>query len=77
MAAGWAGDNTSEQIANTLQNAIARARSEIPCGDSRPCGAECSDEIPMTRHKILPVVCIVSNSYSRNDLIIQFTLYFA
>lgn len=40
MASGWANDDAvNEQINNTIEDAVARARGELPHGESRDeCG---------------------------------------
>lgn len=36
MASGWANDDAvNEQINNTIEDAVARARGELPHGESR------------------------------------------
>ena len=57
MATGWAGDNAvQEQIDATVKDAIARARSRLPSGESRRQCEECDAEIPPARRKALPGV---------------------
>jgi phage/conjugal plasmid C-4 type zinc finger TraR family protein len=57
MAVGWAGDNAvNDQIARSLEDEAARARSRLPKGESlREC-AECGEAIPEARRKALPGV---------------------
>lgn len=57
MAVGWAGDGAvQEQIDNTIEDAVARARNALPCGDSLDFCAECGEEIPEARRKAMPGV---------------------
>ena len=57
MATGWAGDNAvQEQIDATVKDAIARARSQLPTGESRIRCEECDAAIPEARRKALPGV---------------------
>lgn len=57
MAVGWAGDNAvSDQIAASIEDEIARARGNIPKGESlREC-EECGEAIPEARRLALPGV---------------------
>lgn len=57
MAVGWAGDNAvSDQIAASIEDEIARARGNIPKGESlREC-EECGEAIPESRRLALPGV---------------------
>ena len=57
MAVSWAGDNAvNEQIEDSLNDEIARARKNVPCGESLQFCAECGEEIPEARRKALPGV---------------------
>ncbi|MFT8211084.1 MAG: DksA/TraR family C4-type zinc finger protein [Symbiopectobacterium sp.] len=54
MAVGWAGDGAvQEQIDSTVEDAVARARNELPTGDSLSHCAECGEPIPEARRKAL------------------------
>lgn len=47
MASGWANDDAvNEQINNTIEDAVARARGELPHGESRDECESCGDPIP-------------------------------
>lgn len=62
MASGWAGDNAvNDQIAHSIEDEIARARSRIPTGESLAECEECGEPIPDARQKALPGVrlCIL------------------
>ncbi|MFY0989884.1 DksA/TraR family C4-type zinc finger protein [Halomonas sp. C05BenzN] len=62
MAGGWSRDGAvQEQIDSTVEDALKRARSELPRGESRRHCEECGDEIPRARREALPGVrlCIV------------------
>lgn len=62
MASGWAGDNAvNDQIASSIEDEIARARSRLPKGESLAECEECGESIPEPRRKALPGVrlCIV------------------
>lgn len=50
MASGWANDDAViEQINSTIEDAIARARGEIPRGESLYECEECGAPIPQAR----------------------------
>lgn len=62
MAVGWANDNAvNEQIAGSIEDEIARARSCLPSGESLEECEECGEAIPEARRKALPGVrlCIL------------------
>ncbi len=57
MASGWANDDAvNEQINSTIEDAVARARGEIPRGESLTECEECGDPIPEARRKAIPGV---------------------
>ena len=57
MATGWAGDGAvQEQIDATVNDAIARARSRLPRGDSLEHCEECEAPIPEARRRAIPGV---------------------
>lgn len=57
MASGWANDDAvNEQINSTIEDAVARARGEIPHGESLYECEECRDPIPEARRKAIPGV---------------------
>lgn len=57
MASGWANENAvQEQIDATLDDAIAKARSQLHSGDSAEFCEECGDLIPEARRLALPGV---------------------
>lgn len=62
MAVGWAGDNAvNDQIASSLEDEVARARSRLPKGESLEECEECGEPIPENRRRALPGVrlCVV------------------
>lgn len=62
MAGGWAKDGAEqEQIESTLDDAVQRARSQLPQGESLEVCEECGDPIPEARRKAIPGVrlCVV------------------
>lgn len=57
MASGWAGDNAvQDQILDSINDEIARARRNLPKGDSLSHCEECGEEIPQARRDALPGV---------------------
>jgi len=47
MATGWAGDGAvQQQIDDSIEDAIKRARAQLPSGPSLTHCEECGDEIP-------------------------------
>lgn len=57
MAVGWAGDGAVQaQIDSTVDDAVARARSAIPAGESLEYCAECGEPIPEARRRAVPGV---------------------
>ncbi|MCM7689492.1 DksA/TraR family C4-type zinc finger protein [Enterobacter asburiae] len=57
MASGWANDDAvNEQINSTIEDAVARARGEIPRGESLTECEECGEPIPEARRKAIPGV---------------------
>ena len=62
MAGGFAKDGAvQEQIDATVEDAIRRARSELPDGESRATCEECGNSIPPARREAIPGVrlCVV------------------
>jgi phage/conjugal plasmid C-4 type zinc finger TraR family protein len=57
MAGGWASDGAvQEQIDASVEDAVARARSRLPQGESARECRECGAAIPEARRKALPGV---------------------
>ncbi len=57
MATGWAHEGAvQEQIDATVKDAIQRARSQLPMGESLSHCAECGEEIPEARRVAMPGV---------------------
>lgn len=50
MANGWAGDDAvQEQIQDSINDEVQRARKNVPCGESLEFCEECGEEIPPAR----------------------------
>lgn len=57
MAGGWARDDAvQDQIDSTVEDGLARVRSQIPKGESLQECEECGEAIPEARRKALPGV---------------------
>ncbi|WP_291439934.1 DksA/TraR family C4-type zinc finger protein [Desulfovibrio sp.] len=62
MASGWTGDGAvQDQIQDSINDEVARARRNLPKGESLSHCEECGEEIPQARRDALPGVrlCIV------------------
>ncbi|MFW3615940.1 MULTISPECIES: DksA/TraR family C4-type zinc finger protein [Halomonadaceae] len=65
MAGGWSRDGAvQEQIDSTVEDALQRARSELPRGESLTHCEECDEPIPQARREAMPGVrlCIACQS---------------
>ena len=70
MATGWAGDGAvQDQIDATVNDAIARARRNLPQGASLSHCEECDAPIPEARRKAIVGVrlCIVCQQKNETD----------
>jgi phage/conjugal plasmid C-4 type zinc finger TraR family protein len=57
MATGWAGDGAvQQQIDDSIEDAIKRARAQLPAGPSLSHCEECGEEIPEARRQAVPGV---------------------
>ncbi|HEY1899864.1 MAG TPA: DksA/TraR family C4-type zinc finger protein [Steroidobacteraceae bacterium] len=57
MATGWAGEGAvNEQIEATVQDAVERARSQLPQGPGLTHCAECGEPIAQARREAVPGV---------------------
>jgi len=67
MAGGFAKDGAvQDQIDATVEDAVKRARSELPVGESLAHCAECDKAIPEARRKAVPGVrlCVACQAES-------------
>jgi RNA polymerase-binding transcription factor DksA len=56
MATGWANDSAvQDQIDATVNDAVQRAKSQLPVGPSLTHCEECNAEIPEARRLAIPV----------------------
>lgn len=68
MASGWANDDAvNEQINSTIEDAVARARGEIPRGESTEECEECGEPIPEARRKAIPGVRLCITCQQNKD----------
>ncbi|WP_342243758.1 DksA/TraR family C4-type zinc finger protein [Pseudomonas sp. OTU5201] len=68
MASGWAGDGAvQEQIDSTIEDAIQRARSQLPKGESLTHCEECDAPIPEARRKAIPGVRLCVACQTEHD----------
>lgn len=68
MASGWANDDAvQEQIDSSIEDAVARARSQLPKGESlRHCEA-CDALIPEARREAIPGVRLCVTCQAEHD----------
>ena len=70
MAGGWASDGAvQEQIDASVEDAVSRARSRLPRGESARECRECGEKIPEARRQAVPGVrlCIACQEASDRD----------
>ncbi len=68
MAGGWTNDSAvQEQIDSSIEDAVARARSQLPRGDSLSHCEECDVPIPEARRQALPGVRLCVNCQAAHD----------
>ncbi len=68
MAGGWTRDGAiQDQIDASIQDAVDRARSRLPSGESLSCCEECDAEIPEARRLAVPGVRLCVTCQSEHD----------
>lgn len=68
MATGWARDGAvQDQIDASVEDAVKRARSKMPSGESRRNCEECDAPIPEARRKAIPGVRLCVDCQSERD----------
>ena len=68
MAGGFAKDGAvQDQIDATVEDAVKRARDQIPRGESLSHCAECDQAIPEARREAIPGVCLCVACQSEYD----------
>ncbi|MGE8503529.1 MAG: DksA/TraR family C4-type zinc finger protein [Pseudomonas sp.] len=68
MASGWANDDAvQEQIDSSIEDAVERARSQLPKGESLRRCEECDAVIPEARRQAIPGVRLCVNCQAEHD----------
>lgn len=68
MASGWANEGAvQEQIDSSLEDAIARVRSQLPKGESLSHCEECAEPIPEARRAAIHGVRLCVSCQSERD----------
>ena len=68
MAGGWTNDSAvQEQIDSSIEDAVARARSQLPRGESLHHCEECDAPIPEARRQAVPGVRLCVNCQAAHD----------
>jgi phage/conjugal plasmid C-4 type zinc finger TraR family protein len=68
MAGGWTSDGAvQEQIDSTIEDAVARARSQLPRGESLTHCEECDAPIPEARRQAIAGVRLCVACQSEHD----------
>lgn len=68
MATGWAPEGAvTDQINDTIADAVQSARSRLPHGEGTKDCVECGEEIPARRRQALPGVSRCIACQSEND----------
>lgn len=76
MASGWAGDGAvQDQIDASLDDALQRARRNLPQGESRQRCAECDAVIPEARRQALPGVQLCIDCQAERDADATYSSY--
>jgi len=69
MASGWANDGAvQDQIDSTIEDAVARARNDLPRGESLKFCEECGEPIPEARRVAIPGVRLCITCQQEKDL---------
>ena len=76
MATGWAGDGAvQQQIDDSIEDAIKRARAQLPSGPSLSHCEECGVEIPVARQQAVPGVRLCVPCQAERDQDATLSLY--
>ena len=71
MATGWAGDGAvQDQIDATVNDAVMRAKNQLPIGPSLKSCEACNTDIPEARRQAMPGVklCVTCQEQHDRDL---------
>lgn len=72
MATGWAGDGAvQDQIDATVEDAVKRARSQLPAGPGLSHCEECGSPIPEARRRAVPGVRLCIDCQQAADRALQ------
>lgn len=72
MAVGWAGDDAvHDQIQDSINDEVRRARAALPQGPGSDFCEECGEKIPVARKKALPGarLCVVCQTEADKSLV--------
>ena len=78
MATGWAGDGAvQQQIDDSIEDAVKRARAQLPAGPSLTHCEECGEAIPEARREAVPGVrlCVPCQAERDEQNQTAFSLY--
>lgn len=68
MAIGWTDDDAVlEQIQDSINDEVTRARKNVPCGESLEYCEECGEEIPLARRRAVPGVRLCISCREKAD----------
>lgn len=68
MAGGWTSDDAvQEQIDDSIEDAVARVRSQLPRGESLKHCEECAASIPEARRQAVPGVRLCVSCQAAHD----------
>ena len=68
MAGGWSKDGAvQDQIDASVEDAVRRARSNLPRGESLRHCVECDESIPQARREAIPGVRMCVNCQAERD----------
>ena len=68
MAGGWTNDSAvQEQIDSSIEDAVSRARSQLPRGESLSHCEECAAPIPEARRQAVPGVRLCVACQAQHD----------
>jgi phage/conjugal plasmid C-4 type zinc finger TraR family protein len=76
MATGWANDGAvQQQIDDSIEDAVKRARAQLPSGPSLEQCEECGEPIPQARREAVPGVRLCVACQAEHDDESTFSLY--
>ena len=76
MATGWANDGAvQQQIDDSIEDAVKRARAQLPSGPSLEQCEECGEPIPQARREAVPGVRLCVACQAEHDEEAAISLY--